>query len=204
MIDRLPTVSRIKSTSTLHAECWIDESERIIIAGEAAHPFTVSQLTYVLQPELSAWSTNPMNIFPPQPCGLPVISSALEDACVLGTLFSHIRHPSQISSLLYAYEEICQPRAHAGHNLQLANLTMFRLPPGPSRDARNKTWATVKSLKQDEDALVYGRSNAEPEDQALRKQWQGLVEIWGFDARDAAEEWWLKWGALQERALGAI
>lgn len=80
---------------------------------------------------------------------------------------------------------------------------MLRLPPGPSRSARNEIWASVKSLKQDEEAHVHARSDAEPEGQELREQWQGLFDIWGFDAKDAAEDWWLKWGVLEERALGS-
>lgn len=59
----------------------------------------------------------------------------------------------------------------------------------------------MKSLKQDEDAHIHGSYDTEPEDQELREQWQGLFDIWGFDARDAAEDWWLKWGILEERAL---
>lgn len=50
MLDRLPTVSRMKGTSTPHAESWIDDSERIILTGEAAHPFTVSSQTSIFGP----------------------------------------------------------------------------------------------------------------------------------------------------------
>ena len=40
-----------------------------------------------------------------------------------------------------------------------------------------------------------------PDDRELREQFQEIFEVWGYDARDAAEDWWIQWGVLGERAL---
>lgn len=35
----------------------------------------------------------------------------------------------------------------------------------------------------------------------LAQQYAENAELWGYDARDAAEDWWVKWGMLRERTL---
>ena len=35
----------------------------------------------------------------------------------------------------------------------------------------------------------------------LAQQYAENAELWGYDARDAAEDWWVKWGNLRERTL---
>lgn len=44
-------------------------------------------------------------------------------------------------------------------------------------------------------------ANAEADDDGeLDRQWGEMCEIWGYDARDDAEDWWVRWGLLRERA----
>ena len=50
----------------------------------------------------------------------------------------------------------------------------------------------------DTDSLNDTNSEAESE---LRRQWLQFFEVWGYDASDAAEDWWVEWGVLAERAL---
>lgn len=47
-----------------------------------------------------------------------------------------------------------------------------------------------------------GGGATRPDDKELRAQFQEIFEVWGYDARDAAEDWWVQWGVLGERALG--
>lgn len=35
--------------------------------------------------------------------------------------------------------------------------------------------------------------------EALVAQFEGIASIFGYDAGDAAEEWWVNWGRLQKR-----
>jgi len=34
----------------------------------------------------------------------------------------------------------------------------------------------------------------------LREQWEEIAGVFGYNARDAAEDWWVNWGALRERS----
>ncbi|EIM82669.1 FAD/NAD-P-binding domain-containing protein [Stereum hirsutum FP-91666 SS1] len=183
VIEHLSSLERVKTDILPHADSWIDESESIIITGEAAHPF-------------------PPGSFP----GAPII---LEEASFLGTLFSHLRHPSQISLFLHAYEQIRKPRASRLLELELDNLTILQLPPGPERKARDHTWAEQKKADIERNVgYVRSTSSASEEDMIseeqnmeLRRQWQAFYENWGCDGRDAAESWWIEWGLLGERAM---
>jgi salicylate hydroxylase len=66
--------------------------------------------------------------------------------------------------------------------------TMF--PPGPARAARD---AEMKKL------LNAGQSKWD--DDAYLGIWGQLCEIWAYNAFDAADDWWVQWGMLRERAL---
>ena len=32
----------------------------------------------------------------------------------------------------------------------------------------------------------------------LREQWDTISEVFGYNAREAAEDWWVNWGLLRE------
>ena len=34
------------------------------------------------------------------------------------------------------------------------------------------------------------------DDNQLREQWEEISEVFGYNAREAAEDWWIKWGSL--------
>lgn len=148
---------------------------------------------------------------------MPAATMVLEDASLLGALFSHIRHHSQITTFLYAYEDTRRPRASTLHALELANLSILHLPPGPDRKARDEIWREQKKAYMqrldgtdgggsgDGDGGSGGEDEAETsseaENQEMRRQWQELFEVWGYDAREAAESWWIEWGVLSERVM---
>lgn len=147
-----------------------------------------------------------------QPCSQPAASIVLEDACFLGTLFAHLRHTSQISSFLYAFEDIRRTRYSRLHDLELDNQRLLQLPPGPERRARDATWLKQKKVYVDRGVLSGGDDTGgdsgeddtrSEENHELRRQWMEFYEVWGYDARDEAEGWWVEWGVLRERALEA-
>lgn len=126
---------------------------------------------------------------------MPVLSAVLEDAAVLGVLFSRLRSHDQISPLLYGYEDLRKPRRNTLADLEDANHYIIMLPPGPERDFRNDAWNRWKQAAE-------ARGDAEIEEGELEQQFAELCGVWGYDAIDAAEEWWVQWGMLRERALG--
>ena len=66
------------------------------------------------------------------------------------------------------------------------------MPPGPQRDARDEYMRMQKEL---------GRSNWEDcSESYLLKSWEEFCGIFGYDAFDDADTWWVEWGVLHERA----
>ncbi len=121
----------------------------------------------------------------PQPGGSHGPSMAVEDAVVLGSLFSHLRTMNQIPSFLNAYQELRQRRCDLVKLADIGNAQMVAMPDGPAADAR------------DEDI----RHEIEEWDEGtLKAQFEEIAEIFLYDAGDAAEEWWVNWGRFSQPA----
>ncbi len=110
---------------------------------------------------------------------------AIEDAVVLGSLFSHLRTLDQIGSFTSAYQELRQRRCELVKLADIANAQMVAMPDGPQADAR------------DEDMR---RRKDEWDEGTLKAQFEEIAEIFLYDAGDAAEEWWVNWGRFSEVA----
>lgn len=126
---------------------------------------------------------------------MPIISAVIEDAAVLGVLFSRLRNHEQISHLLYGYQDLRQQRVSTICDLEGANHFLLMLPPCAERDLRNEAWVRMKKAAE-------ARGDAEIEEGELERQFAEICEVWGYDAIDAAEDWWVHWGMLRERAMG--
>lgn len=140
---------------------WADPTNRVILLGEAAHPI--------------------------MPCGMYGTSLAVEDACVLGVLFSRLRNADQLPVLLEAYQELRQGRCAYVAASELKNAALVWLPPGDDREKRNETMK--KSLVGQREQWDEGM---------LRAQWEQIGGVFGYNAREAAETWWVTWGSLRE------
>ncbi|GJE93239.1 FAD/NAD(P)-binding domain-containing protein [Phanerochaete sordida] len=90
---------------------WIDDSGRIVLIGEAAHPW-----------------------FPGGTYGPAMV---LEDAVVFGTLFAHLSAWREVPRFLNAYQEIRYARTKSVNEMDVGNAAFVRLPPGPEAEARN-------------------------------------------------------------------
>jgi salicylate hydroxylase len=63
-------------------------------------------------------------------------------------------------------------------------------PPGPeqqARDAEMQYFLHAGHGKWDDDAYL--------------GLWGQICKIWAYNAFDAADDWWVQWGMLRERAL---
>lgn len=152
------------------AEDWVDASERIILIGEAAHPLA--------------------------PCEMHAGSGSLESAFVLSTLLSHLHSRSQLPSLLYAYQDLRSSRLARLHQIEMDNHMYLGLRAGEGKEERDTTMRAARLAAENG-----ADANAEADDDGeLDRQWGEMCEIWGYDARDDAEDWWVRWGLLRERA----
>ncbi|KAI0332765.1 FAD/NAD-P-binding domain-containing protein [Cubamyces sp. BRFM 1775] len=138
---------------------WVDSTGRIVLLGDAAHPSF--------------------------PGGSHPAAMAVEDAVVLGSLFSHLRTLDQIPSFTSAYQELRERRCELVKLADIANAQMVAMPDGPHAQAR------------DEDMR---RRKDEWDEGTLKAQFEEIAEIFLYDAGDAAEEWWVNWGRFSEIA----
>ncbi|KAJ8468341.1 hypothetical protein ONZ51_g9714 [Trametes cubensis] len=116
---------------------------------------------------------------------------AIEDGAVLAKLFSHLSEERQIESFLYAFQELRQSRVRQVREQEFGGVFYMTLPDADAaaqRDngLREKAAAGLNALDGSEEAS---------------KAWEEMEVIFGYDCEDQADDWWLKWGMLRERAL---
>ncbi|KAF9447713.1 FAD/NAD(P)-binding domain-containing protein, partial [Macrolepiota fuliginosa MF-IS2] len=169
LFNLAPTALRTRFIRREIAEDWLDESGRILLIGEAAHPLLA------------------INCF--QPCTMQGPSLAVEDAAVLGVLMSRLSTREQIPQLLEAFHDVRHERCIQVHTTELRNAMLVTLPPGEDREMRD---AGMR--------LSLPAVETNWDDTKLREQWDEIGEVFGYNAREAAEDWWVKWGSLGSTA----
>ncbi|KAJ6473164.1 hypothetical protein C8R45DRAFT_1103744 [Mycena sanguinolenta] len=112
-------------------------------------------------------------------------SMAIEDAEALGVLMSHLSCPEQIPQLMEGFQELRQKRCDFIHFGELSNWAFSMMPPGEERDSRD---ALLR------ESLKTGIEHWD--DGMLREQWEQIEVGFAYHMREAAEDWWMKWGSL--------
>jgi salicylate hydroxylase len=125
-----------------------------------------------------------------QPCSTQSCSLSIEAAAVLSALLSYVRGLDHIPHLVSAYETIRRERSKFIHEVEVTAVTQSMFPPGPEREARD-----LEMQK-----LLQARQHKWDDDAPLRI-WGQLCQVWAYDAFDAADDWWVQWGVLRERAM---
>lgn len=120
----------------------------------------------------------------------------LEDASVLAKLFSHLRNEEQIPSFLYAFQNLREERCESNRSLDIGNIQFMMAPTSEETEMRDRTMR--ERHDQSRNVLVGG----EDDDESIA-QWNQNRELFGYDAEDEADNWWVQWGLLQERAKAA-
>jgi salicylate hydroxylase len=124
-------------------------------------------------------------------------SLSLEDGAVLAKLFSHLCSEDQIPSFLYAFQDLRIPRCSAVSTSELGNMVFMTFPPGDHQAGRDmmlraKDAAGLNDLTPDED----------DESDINSERWEQVKYMFGYDAEDEADNWWVQWGLLAMRAKG--
>ncbi|EIW63927.1 FAD/NAD-P-binding domain-containing protein [Trametes versicolor FP-101664 SS1] len=164
----LPTVKpAVRLSVRQHEDLdeWISHEPRLVLVGEAAHPFPPSTI-----------QANAM---------------AIEDGAVLAKLFSHLQEKRQIVNFLYAFQDVRQARVNHVRAQEYSVLYMMILG-GDAAEVRN---AAMKAKAAEGKNVLAG------DDSNATKQWEEMSVIFGYDCEDQADDWWVKWGILRERAL---
>lgn len=124
-----------------------------------------------------------------------VAALAIEDAAVLGSLFSRLREWDQIPTLLYAYQELRKPRADELHEEETSRMAFLTLPHGPTQSERDESMREARRVAANKDEWSASE---------LAEQWASILATWAYDAYDESEDWWVHWGLLRERAKSGL
>ncbi|KAJ7132466.1 hypothetical protein C8R44DRAFT_698925 [Mycena epipterygia] len=105
-----------------------------------------------------------------------------EDSAVLAKLFSHLSRKDQITDFLNAFHEIRHPRCEATakfYHQMLAYVTGSGPSPKETSSASSEEAGSAPTITEGTD-------------------------VYWYDADDHAEEWWVAWGLLKEKSIGAV
>ncbi|KAF8122377.1 hypothetical protein EV363DRAFT_1436721 [Boletus edulis] len=105
LLALIPSTLNWKLMDCAPLSTWINKNGKLALLGDSCHPM----LPYRAQGS----------------------AMAVEDAAVLGNLFSRLSSPAQIAPLLCAYESIRYDRATATQASSRLNQHIFHLPDGP-------------------------------------------------------------------------
>lgn len=163
--------SVLKSRMMVHSplKTWVHSDGRVALVGDACHPM----LPYRAQGA----------------------AMAIEDAAVLGNLFSRITTKSQIPAFLRAYETLRIDRAT---KIQLASLALqkvFHFPDGPEQQARDAAMREAMSVTLRE---AQGEQVSREEQGNGTNTWLDKAKtkaVFSYDAHEAAEIWWSEHGS---------
>ena len=108
----------------------------------------------------------------------------IEDAETLGSLFSRIQCREQINQLLMAYEEIRHPRCVRTYEQYRRLDAAMKYPIGPQQGVRD---AIIHR------SLAYDDWN-HMDEVAFITMWGNLLSGFAYDASEAVDDWWCKWG----------
>ena len=171
-------------------ETWVHPDGRVALLGDACHPMLVS-----VSDLLSARYEDQYSSFT-QPYRAQGAAMAIEDAAVLGSLFSHLSHDSQIPILLKAYENLRLERTAKTQASSRRNQRIFHLPDGPDQQARDILMSEAMELEKER--LKTGNfAQLECETRGNPNQWadQSLnIDQFSYDADEVAERWWKEKG----------
>jgi len=150
---------------------WVHQKGRLVLLGDACHPM----LPYRAQ-------------------GAAI---AVEDAAVIGALFSHVSSLSQVPALLRAYQDLRLPRATATQQSSRLNQKIFHLPDGPEQRARDEAMREAMAAELEGRPIPDGNPN----------QWADRTKScvqFDYDAYAEVNRWWASGGRQRIEALGDL
>ncbi|KAJ7460633.1 hypothetical protein FB451DRAFT_1181638 [Mycena latifolia] len=112
----------------------------------------------------------------------------VEDGFALGRISSHLTSCDQIPFFLNGYDQVRHKRTTATEASELSGMVNITLPPGPSRDARNRQLKAMSVVDDGTETLL--------PDEVIAASWGTYLFQFNYDANEAVDEWWINWGRL--------
>ncbi|KAH8110332.1 FAD/NAD-binding domain-containing protein [Phellopilus nigrolimitatus] len=197
--DAPPSHEEIEPLSKLDMSEFEDRVQRLLALGTCA-----IETQHVILDPIENWHSDDGkivlvgdSIHAAVPPSLHGAALAMEDGAVLGSLFSRLqsRGPEEILRLLKAYQEVRQERAQTTIASEADYVAFSVLDVGPSREARDEGFRVLRAQQ----SLDWKST----EEEVLRGRWEEYRGSFGYEAYDAADDWWVDWGVLQERMTAA-
>ncbi|KAJ7152370.1 hypothetical protein C8R46DRAFT_480544 [Mycena filopes] len=143
-------------------DTWVHPTGNVVLLGDACHPM----LPYRAQGS----------------------AMAIEDAAVLGVLFSRSVAPNEVRPLLEAYRALRNPRTTESQLAARSNKRVFHIPDGPEQEARDVSMRKAMEIALCEERGEKAADGAVP----TANSWADRARNWsqyGYDAEEAAREW---------------
>ncbi|EPQ54316.1 FAD/NAD P-binding domain-containing protein [Gloeophyllum trabeum ATCC 11539] len=118
------------------------------------------------------------------------VALALEDATTLGNLLWRLRSQTQLSMFLGIFDELRLPRSAEVFRSEHEKHEFLSLPYGPLQKMRDEGLriAMQKELLDWDEA----------DEEYLRSNWEEYIRMFDYDASEAVDDWWSKWGSLMD------
>ncbi|KAJ6615878.1 hypothetical protein B0H10DRAFT_2039382 [Mycena sp. CBHHK59/15] len=129
---------------------------------------------------------------PIPPGSIQESAMAVEDGAVLARLFSHLHTRDQIGQFLWAFQDIRQARCAAVAESETNIMYFTCMPAGEDQEARDQGFRAKHAAGVE--VLQAGA------DQEETPEWREVKEVFGYDAEDEADNWWVSWGSLKRRS----
>jgi len=141
-------------------ESWVSESGRVLVLGEAAHPFP--------------------------PGGYHSYSVSLEDGLFIGKIFSHTRNSDRVPEFFSAFQEHREARCTRIREMENEYIGLITMPDGEMQAER------------DAGMLANTAAGRNAMDGDLGQMLEDFRMVFGYDATDDADEWWINWGRFRD------
>ncbi|KAG6852397.1 hypothetical protein C0991_012388 [Blastosporella zonata] len=164
-------------------ETWVHPTYKICLLGDACHPMLVRVISRISTP-----ASNPQcNTRQSQPYRAQGAAMAVEDAAVIGNLFSRVTSLKQVPSLLRAYQQLRHPRTSSMQIASRKNRGVFHFADGPAQEARDASMRA--SMEVEVQRLRGAKAETDVENANVWADRAKIRAQFGYDADAEVEKW---------------
>ncbi|KAF7371325.1 FAD-binding-3 domain-containing protein [Mycena sanguinolenta] len=162
LVELAGSVACIQHEPPSKLESWVSKSGRVLVLGDAAHPFP--------------------------PGASQAYGVALEDAAFIGKIFSHAKNPTRVPDFFRAFQEHREPRVSHLLDIEDEYRYYILMPDGETQVERDAAFRARHAIGQN----VF--------DGDLEHMMEDVRIMFGYNATDDADEWWMTWGRYLDAA----
>jgi salicylate hydroxylase len=112
--------------------------------------------------------------------GIQAVAMAMEDGAVLAKIFSHLLREDQISSFLYAFQELRQERVARMLRSETFNNSFMSLETCETTEMRDNGMKMLQAA---------GKNVMDSGEENLTEAWEEIKYTFAYDCEDEADDW---------------